>query len=127
MSKPKILIVEDETIIAMELAMQLHGLGYEPVGHATQGQQAIEMAGQLRPDLVLMDIYLAGAMGGITAAKIIRILYGVPSVFLSAFAETAFTGSDNLAQAELDEPAGYLSKPYEAHELHAVIEAALKR
>lgn len=82
--------------------MHLREFGYDTVGHATEGEQAIEMAGQLKPDLVLMDIQLAGAMGGITAAKVIRILHGVPSVFLSAFAE------DSLARAKQSEPASYL-------------------
>ena len=122
----KILLVEDARSVVRVMTARLSSYGHDVV-HAENGLLAVDMFERVSPDLVLMDIYLAGAMGGITAAKIIRILYGVPSVFLSAFAETAFTGSDNLAQAELDEPAGYLSKPYEAHELHAVIEAALKR
>lgn len=120
MSAARILVVEDEMIIARELAMHLQELGYEPVGSARTGEKAIEMAGLLRPDLVLMDVHLAGAMDGIMASTEIRTQFRVPSVLLSAFA-----GPDSLALAEQAGPAACLMKPYESHALRAVIEAGL--
>jgi CheY-like chemotaxis protein len=121
MNPMKILVVEDEMIIARELTCALRELGYETVGHARTGEKAIELAGTLHPDLVLMDIHLASAMDGITASLAIKEQYAVPSVFLSAF-----TGDDSLARARAAEPVGYLPKPFEEHELLAVLENALK-
>jgi len=69
MIKRQILVVEDERLIARDIAMQLRNLGYEPLGPAHTGEQAIETAGQLRPDLVLMDVHLGSAMDGIEAAQ----------------------------------------------------------
>ena len=68
MNRPLILVVEDERLIARDIAMQLQGLGYTPVGPATTGEQAIEMAGLLRPQLVLMDVHLASALAPQRAA-----------------------------------------------------------
>ena len=112
-------MVEDEVIIAMDIAMQLRELGYEPVGHASRGEQAIEMAGKLQPDLVLMDVHLAGAMDGISAAAAIRAQFGTGIVFLSAFDTSA-----NRARAEAVEPAGYITKPFDTEELRQVIAGA---
>jgi len=70
----RILVVEDERIVAMSLRKQLSKLGYEIVGHAPSGTEAIQKAGELRPDVVLMDIHLEGAMDGVAAARQIRPL-----------------------------------------------------
>ena len=118
--QPRILVVEDEGLIAMDIEMQLQALGYLPVGHATRGAQAIEMAGTLRPDLVLMDIQLAGEMDGITAAQAIRAQFALPVVFV-----TAFAAEDTLTRAKLSEPYGYILKPFSEREMHTVIEMAL--
>ena len=118
--KRRVLVVEDETIIARDIVMQLEDLGCEPLGPAVTGEQAIEMAGLLRPDLVLMDIQLASDMDGITAAQTIRDHYSLPSVFLSAFTEAG-----SLARAQCAEPAGYLSKPFTEDDFSAAIEKAL--
>jgi CheY-like chemotaxis protein len=120
MHKARILVVEDEMIIAREIMMVLRALGHEAVGSASSGEQAIEMAKALRPNLVLMDIQLAGTMDGITASQAIRKLFDIPSLFLSAF-----SGSDNLDRAKLATPVGYLNKPFEDEELGAAIEAGL--
>lgn len=122
LTKPTILIVEDESVVARDIIQQLGELGYEPVGHATTGVQAIALAGQLRPSLVLMDIKLAGEMDGITAAHAIRDQFSLPVVFLTAFAE-----NETLAQAKLSEPFGYIIKPFSERELHTVIQMALHR
>ena len=115
-----ILVVEDEGIVARDVRMQLQGLGYNPVGHASLGEEAIAMAGALRPDLVLMDIHLGSGMDGITAAQEVRSRFQLPVVFL-----TAFPNDDVLARAKLTEPFGYIFKPFSDHELHTVLEMAL--
>jgi CheY-like chemotaxis protein len=117
---PAILVVEDDAIIAWDIAMQLRGLGYRTLGPASTGALAIELAGRMRPTLVLMDIHLKGPMDGITAAQAIRDEFDVPSVFLSAFA----TGG-GLARAAAVRPAGYISKPFTEEDLRKVLAAAL--
>ena len=118
--KPGILVVEDDAIIAWDIALQLHGMGYQALGPAATGARAIELAGSLRPALVLMDIHLRGPMDGISAALSIRSQFDVPSVFLSAFASEG-----GLARAEAARPAGYISKPFTEHDLRCVLAAAL--
>jgi signal transduction histidine kinase len=90
------------------------------VGHATTGEQAVSQASSLKPDLVLMDIQLAGAMDGITAAQIIRDQLALPVVFL-----TAYSADDVLARAKLTEPFGYILKPFSERELGTVLAMAL--
>jgi diguanylate cyclase (GGDEF)-like protein/PAS domain S-box-containing protein len=118
--KPGILVVEDETIVARDLQQQLLEQGYVLLGHATTGEQAIELTGQLQPSLVLMDIHLAGQLDGINAAQIIRNRFHIPVVFL-----TAYAAEEVLARAKLSEPYGYILKPFSERELYTVIEMAL--
>lgn len=115
-----ILIVEDDAIIAWDIALQLRGLGYQTLGPARTGADAIEMAGRLRPALVLMDVHLKGPMDGITAAQTIRDVFDLPCVFLSAF---SFEGG--LARAAMARPSGYVAKPFTEDELRLVVAAAL--
>lgn len=117
---PHILVVKDETIIARDIAMQLRDLGYEPLGPATTGEQAIEMAIRMRPRLVLMDIHLGSQMDGITAAQEIRTQSDIPCVFLSSF-----TGEETQTRAKLTTPAGYLAKPFTDYDLRAVLAVVL--
>jgi CheY-like chemotaxis protein len=112
----RIRVVDDELIVARDIAMLLQELGFIALSPANSGERAIEMARQLRPDLVLMDVRLASAMDGIEAAQTIRNHFGLPVVFLSAS-----TGGGNTERAKLAEPAGYLSKPFSKHELRDVI------
>ena len=121
MIKRKILVVEDERLIARDITMQLCILGYEPLGPAGTGEQAIDMAGELRPDLVLMDVHLGNAMDGIDAAQAIRTQFDIPTLFLSAF-----SGDANSARAQLAKPAGFLGKPFEEYELREIMESAFK-
>ncbi len=118
--KPRILVVEDEAIVARDLLQQLSELGYESVGHVTRGEEAVEQAGLLRPDLVLMDIQLGAGLDGVCAAQMIRDQFGLPVVFL-----TAFAADDTLARAKLTEPFGYILKPFSERELRTVLEMAL--
>ena len=120
MSKARILIVEDEAIVARDIRQQLIELGYEPVADTPRGEEAVVLAGELRPDLVLMDIRLAGEMDGIAAAQTIRDRLSIPVVFL-----TAFAGDDMLGRAKLTEPFGFIVKPFDERELRTVIEMAL--
>lgn len=119
-SKPKILVVEDEAIVAHDIRMQLQKLGYEAVGHASQGEDAITLASALVPNLVLMDIQLAGAMDGIATAQLMRTQLGIPVVFL-----TAFDADDTLERAKLTEPYGYILKPFTERDLRTVLTMAL--
>ncbi|HWI55575.1 MAG TPA: response regulator, partial [Bacillota bacterium] len=122
MARAKILVVEDETIVAMDIERGLRGLGYEVVGTAGTGQRAIKLAEQQRPDLVLMDIRLQGAMDGIQAGREIRQRLGIPIVFLTAHADAA-----TVQRAKEAQPFGYLLKPFEDRELHTTIEIALHK
>ena len=120
--KTRILVVEDEAIVARDIQMQLRELGYEVAGHATRGEDAVALVAQSPPDLVVMDIQLAGAMDGIAAAHAIRnnSHQTVPVVFL-----TAFDADETLARAKLTEPFGYILKPFTERDLRTVIEMAL--
>jgi PAS domain S-box-containing protein len=120
MTAPRILIVEDEVIVARDLEQQLRALGYDPVGLATRGEDVLALVGALAPDLVLMDIQLAGAMDGVAAALEIRKHHALPVVFL-----TAFAADDTLIRAKLVEPFGYIIKPFSERELRTVLVMAL--
>ncbi len=119
-AKPRILIVEDEAVVGRDINRQLGELGYVSVGICSRGEDAVERAEKLRPDLLLMDIRLAGEMDGITAAQHIREKFDLPVVFLTAFAEM-----ETLNRAKLAEPLGYLIKPFDEQALQAVIVMAL--
>jgi CheY-like chemotaxis protein len=116
----RILIVEDEVVIAMEIEAMLEQLGYSVTGHASRGEEAIELAGQQRPDLVLMDIRLKSEMDGVTAAEKIFRLYKIPVVFL-----TAHSDPSTLERAMMIQPYGYIIKPFRKNELFTTIEIAL--
>jgi len=120
MAQKRILIVEDESIIALELKTYLADLGYNVVDLAASGEQAIEAAGRYRPDLVLMDIILRGKMDGIEAAGQIRSRYGLPVIFL-----TAHTDDQTLQRAKVTDPFGYLIKPFQMRDLNIAIEMGL--
>jgi PAS domain S-box-containing protein len=120
MSKATILIVEDEAIVAADLAGMLSRLGYEISGTTGLGEEATNLARERRPDLVLMDIRLAGAMDGVEAADIIHRELDLPVIFLTAHSDKA-----TLERAKLSEPFGYLLKPFEELGLETHIEMAL--
>ncbi len=122
MTNPKILIVEDENIVAIDLQKRLVNLGYEIVGIVSTGEEAVKKAIATLPDLVLMDVRLKGEMDGIEAASMLRFQYGIAVVYLSAYAD-----NDTLKRASKTEPFGYVLKPFEERELHTTIEMALYR
>ncbi len=120
MNEAKILIVEDESIIAMETERSLKNLGYEIISIVDNGEKAVRIAGLEKPDFILMDICLKGEMDGIEAANRIRSNSDIPLIFLTAFAE-----EEKLAQAKMTLPLGYLLKPVQERDLKAAIEIAL--
>jgi PAS domain S-box-containing protein len=120
MSEVKILIVEDESIVAMDIKHRAEGLGYEVTAITPSGEEALENVISNRPDLVLMDIVLKGEMDGIEAAQKIRDAYDIPVVYL-----TAYSDERTLKRAKITEPFGYIIKPFEDRELHSAVEVAL--
>ena len=119
MTNFRIFIVEDEVIVADDIAETLKGLGYDVAGTAKYGETAIRDVAELKPDLVLMDIHLAGKMDGVQAAGEIHKTSDVPVIYLTAYADRAL-----LDRAKLTEPYGYLVKPYEERQLQSIIEMA---
>jgi CheY-like chemotaxis protein len=122
MSKISILIVEDEAIIAYDLASKIQRLGYDVVGATSTGEEAIELARQHRPALVLMDIQLAGAMDGIAAAQQIHRECNVPILFLTANIDL---GTDERAREA--GAVGSIMKPFDRRDISIQIEKALNK
>jgi two-component system cell cycle sensor histidine kinase/response regulator CckA len=122
MAKANILVVEDETIIALDIQDALQGLGYDVCGLTASGEQAIQLATELKPDLALMDIHLSGEMDGTQAAGQIQSRLDIPVVYLTAHSNRA-----TLERARLTQPFGYVLKPFKERELHMAIEIALYR
>ncbi len=122
MPKSKILIVEDESIIALDIKTSLLEAGYEVVAIAVSGEDAIKLAAEHEPNLILMDIRLRGAMDGIEAATEIVKASHAPIIFLTAHADKY-----TLDRAKLTGPFGYLIKPFEDHNLITTVEIALAR
>lgn len=120
MKPARLLIVEDEVIVVADLEIRLAQLGYEVVGSAARGEEAMAMAAALLPDLVLMDIHLQGAMDGVEVAHELRDGLRIPVVFLTAHSE------DHTFQHAIEaEPMGYIIKPIEDRELRVAIEMGL--
>ena len=116
----KILVVEDESIIAMDTINTLNRLGYKTLPPVDNGPDAIAAAEKLQPSLVLIDILLKGDIDGIEAAVVIQEQCNLPIVYL-----TANTDEQTFQRAKLSGPFGYLLKPFEERELHTTIETAL--
>lgn len=112
----KLLVVEDECIVALDLISTLRQMGYSVVGHAISGEEALEETARSQPNLVLMDIRLKGHMDGIDAAERIRDRLGIPVIFL-----TASSDNHTLQRAQATGMAGFLHKPFSRHQLEEVI------
>ncbi len=121
-SKPKILVVEDERVVATDIENCLTKLGYTVVGSAASGPGAIRCAVETEPDLVLMDIKLKGAMDGVDAAGELHGRLGIPVVFLTAYADREI-----LERAKQTSPSGYVLKPFDERALRSAVELALDR
>ncbi len=118
----KILIVEDDRTTALIEKLYLEELGYQITKIVANGEQAIEMTGKLKPDLVLMDIKLGKGMDGIDAAEVINKEFGIPVVLVTAYTDEAL-----LERAMLTKFAGYINKPIREKDLQATIEIALSK
>ncbi len=120
MRPARILVVEDEFIVAKEIEMRVAAMGYHVVESTLNAEKALKLVERHLPDLVLMDIRLQGEMDGITAAEEIRRRFHLPVVFLTAYSEDS-----TLERAKLADPYGYIFKPFEERELKSAIEIAL--
>ncbi|OIP00295.1 MAG: hypothetical protein AUJ97_07935 [Bacteroidetes bacterium CG2_30_32_10] len=120
MSKPKILIVEDESIVAKDIQNSLKKMGYIVPVVVSSGEKALNEIEESRPDLILMDIMLKGDMTGIDVANVIKEKFSIPVVFLTAYAD-----DNTLNKAKISEPYGYIIKPFKEKELQTTIEMAI--
>ncbi len=119
---PRILIVEDENIVALDIKMHLRKYGFEVAGIFSSGEEVLSHIEATKPDLILMDIKLQGTLDGLETSRIIKERYGLPVVFLTAFADEA-----TLHRAKVIEPFGYIIKPFEEKELRTAIVIGLYR
>ena len=122
MIKKKIMIVEDEVVIAMDMSAKLQELQYEVCKPVMSGEQSIKNVEEEKPDIVLMDIVLKGEMNGIEAAREIRARYGTPIIFV-----TACLDEETIKQLECVKPVGFFIKPVEIKDLKPALEKALRR
>jgi len=120
MSQAKILVVEDEGIIANDIAFQLNRSGYDVLAIASSGEEALNLLQKLQPDLVLMDIRLRGELDGIDTASRVRSEYHLPIIFLTSHAD-----AETLARAKHVTPSGYVVKPFRQVNLCSAIEMAV--
>jgi len=116
----RILIVDDEWTTRLQLHEMLSAAGYSVAGEAETGWQAVEMAGELQPDLILMDIVMPGEMDGISAAEKIKMDSNIPIVFITGFGDPEY-----IDRAKRLEPFGYVMKPFDETEVKAFVEIAL--
>ena len=117
MTPQSILVVEDESVVAQDIQNSISRIGHEVAGWATTAEEAIALAEENHPDLVLMDIRLGGEVDGITAAEQIRLSFDIPVIFLTAFAD-----DETLARVKLVGPFGYILKPFDESDLRIAIE-----
>jgi DNA-binding response OmpR family regulator len=120
--EPRVLIVEDESLIAEELRDRLSRLGFSVIATVDSAEEGIALATQNRPDLILMDIRLKGEKDGVQAANEIRQQVDVPIVYLTAYSDLLTV--DRVRASEHD---GYILKPFHARELQSTIDVAMKR
>ncbi|HYX90453.1 MAG TPA: response regulator, partial [Myxococcaceae bacterium] len=121
-TKPSILVVEDENVVAMDLVASLEKLRYPVAGVVASGEEAVAVAERKAPGLVLMDIHLRGEMDGIRAAEQIQERFFIPVVYLTAYSDEA-----TLDRARVTYPFGYILKPFEDREIEVAIQTALYR
>ena len=122
MTKSRILVVEDDDIVAFDLERRLKKLGYACVGVVATAESAVEKADELNPDLVLMDIMLRGARDGVEAGQEIRERFDIPIIFLTSCCDPA-----TIERAKVSEPVGYILKPVEERALQTAIELGLHK
>ena len=116
MDRIKILLVEDEAIIARYLSMELELEGYEVCGYVGSGEEAVEMARSENPDLILMDIHLSGKMDGIDATEEIQRFKNIPVIFMTGYSRLEYT-----ERARKLNPLGYFNKPLEVENIKPLL------
>lgn len=122
LSAEKILIVEDDDIIARVEDWRLKNIGYTVCGRATNGAEAMELVVNKKPDLVLMDINIKGDMDGIETAKMIKKRFNIPVIYVTSHSDGA-----TLVRAKETKPDGFILKPFEDNDLRIAIELALSK
>tara|TARA_R110001592_G_scaffold19937_4_gene81402 strand:- start:3342 stop:5768 length:2427 start_codon:yes stop_codon:yes gene_type:complete len=122
MENAKVLVVEDENIVALDLKRRLSKLGYNVIGMASNADRALKLIEEHHPDIVLMDIHIQGHTDGVEIARIVYEKYHIPVIYLTAYSEET-----TLARAKQSNAYGYLLKPYSERELHAGIQMALEK
>ena len=122
MDRAQVLVVEDEAVVAIDIQSKLQDLGYSVIALIRSGEEAVQTACEMRPDLILMDINLQGEMDGISAAACIQKNNSTPVVYMTAHGD-----SETLRRAKMTEPLGYIIKPFDEQGLRATIEVALNK
>jgi CheY-like chemotaxis protein len=122
MSGEKILIVEDDDIIARVEDWRLKNLGYTVCGRATNGAEAMELVANKKPDVVLMDINIKGEIDGIETARMIKKEFNIPVIYVTSHSDGA-----TLVRAKDTKPDGFILKPFEDNDLRIAIELALSK
>lgn len=117
---PKILVVEDENIVARDIHYTLESLGYNVCGVVATGEESVKKAFIMNPDLILMDIKLNGNMDGLYAARQIQSHLNIPVIYLTACGD-----ENSMKQLDKTKPYGYINKPFEERELQSKIETIL--
>lgn len=120
MKRKKIIIVEDEVVIALDLQSMLEKFGYNVIGHFTRGEEVLDGIKKMVPDIILMDIKLEDEMDGIQTAELVNERYNIPIVFI-----TSYSNKNIIERAKKINPFGYIVKPFEERELYTTIELAL--
>jgi two-component system, response regulator PdtaR len=122
MTEVKILLVEDDNVIAKIAEWRLKNLGYTLCGRATSASEAMELVVNSKPDLVLMDINIRGDMDGIETAKMIKKGFNIPVIYV-----TSHSDGPTLERARATKPDGFIVKPFDDTDLRVAIEMALKK
>jgi len=122
LSDVRVLLVEDDNIIAKVAEWRLKNLGYSLCGRATTGAEAMELVVNTRPDIVLMDINIKGDIDGIETAKMIKKGFNIPVVYV-----TSHSDGPTLERAKETHPDGFITKPFEDNDLRVAIELALRK
>lgn len=117
----KVLIVEDESIVALDIRNKMRRKGHEVVGIASNGQEAIGLAIRMQPDIILMDVGLKGDLDGIETVRQLRLKFDTPVIYLTAFADAA-----TKYRAEATNPSAYLNKPFDEDVLYQVVNTVLQ-
>ncbi|MCI0472480.1 MAG: ATP-binding protein [Ignavibacteria bacterium] len=121
-NKIKLLIVEDELLIAEDLSARLRAIGYEITGTVPTGEEALKICETTFPDVILMDIMLGKGIDGIETQKIIKERYNIPVIYLTSYSDAV-----TVSRAKMTEPYGYIIKPFDERELHTTIEMAVHK